>query len=208
MPTPTICQPFANDLKSKEDLLAGLEAEYQQASGVDKGRLFYLVRDAASQVTQARAKLAQCLNPPAPLPDLAPTDFAIRFHPGGAAFDFAVLIHNEGAPVGGSFKITLGVEYYVYGQDPPLDVYREQDFVTPPSTWIQPGDTFTSEYFLNVPFITRTKSSMASYTFYALVDADDQVNESNKANNNLQLTKLLKRPLFVVPPFADPVPEF
>ena len=198
--TPTKCQSLADDLSRKELFFADLNAEYGEATGIEKSRLFYLMRSARAQVAQARAALERCVNPPPPLPDLRPTDVRIQWHADRSGFDFAILVHNDGAPVSGPFKITAAVEYSDYSQDPPLDVFRSQDFIVPAAMWIQPGDTYTSEYFHNVPFLLRPGTAIASYTFYALVDADGQIRESIEANNNLQVTKLLKVPRIVIPP--------
>jgi len=113
-------------------------------------------------------------------------------------------MHNSGAPVSGPFKITLGVSYYVYTQDPPLYKSVAQDFIFPSHFWINTNDTVPSNYWTDVPFVTKPGSSSASYRFDAIVDADDQIMESNKDNNQTTLTKLLKVPKIVLPPVLPP----
>lgn len=195
---PTSCQGLANSLAQKEKLLTEIRAEYNSATGQDKDRLFYLMRGALAAVSQAEAALNFCVNPPPALPDLSAKDFTIRWHTDKKAFDFAVLVHNDGAPVSGPFKITLGITYVSdYSQSPPLTDTAEITVTVPAGLTLQTGDTYTSEYFLNIPFVVAPGSSFASDTFYALVDSDDQIQESNKANNNLQQSLVLKPPLIV-----------
>jgi len=201
---PTKCQSIAADLDGKKALLSDLEGEYRESSGADRTRLFYEIRALRGQVHDTEIMLDQCINPPAPLPDLSPVDVIIRWNPDRVHFDFAVLIHNSGAPVSGPFKVTLGVEYYDYNQSPPLDTFHQRDFIFPNSLWINTNDTLRSAYWTDIRFVTRPKTSFASYTFYALIDADDQIAESDKHNNNLQVTRVLKVPLIIVPPVLPP----
>jgi hypothetical protein len=202
---PSQCQPIADGLKRLNALLSNLEQQFLDASGSARTQLLDEIRLVRQQISSDQVKLEQCINPPVPLPDLTPLDVTIRWNPDRVHFDFAVLIHNNGAPVSGPFKVTLGVEYYDYSQDPPLDVYAEQDFIFPSYIWLDTNDTVPSQYWTNVPFLTRPGTSFASYTFYALVDADDQIVESNKFNNNLQVTKVLKVPRIINPPLGPPI---
>jgi hypothetical protein len=201
---PKNCEPLAADLAKKKELLSDLQEEYGEATGAERTRLFYEIRNLREQIYQTEVSLDQCINPPTPLPDLSPTDVIIRWNFDRVHFDFAVVIHNSGAPTSGPFKITLGVEYYVYSQDPPLDTFHQRDFIFPNYLSINTNDNVVSEYWTNVNFVTRPGSSFASYTFYALIDADDQIAESNKYNNNLQVSKVLKVPMIILPPFVPP----
>ena len=132
----------------------------------------------------------------APLSNLRPVDVTVWFHPDNAAFDATLLVNNNGAaPALGSFKITFGYSYLDYSQDPPLTVYHERNMVVPGSTDVQPGGT-NPFVFTNIPFVRKPGNTIAPYNFYALVDAENQIAESNEADNNLTVTKLLRPPRF------------
>jgi hypothetical protein len=191
---PSQCQPLAATLAEQQAELKQITAEYDAATGAAKSRLFYLMRELISAVAQSTQALERCVNPPLPLPDLSAIDFTLRWHVDKTAFDFAVLVHNAGARVSGPFNIVLGVTY--------TGVFGEVTVAVPATTTIQVGETYTSPFFPNVPYTPNPGASFAADIFYALVDSDDQIEESNKLNNNLTLTKIIKPPKFVLPPIV------
>jgi hypothetical protein len=134
-----------------------------------------------------------CLNPPALLPDLVPVGVSrSRSAPTTQpAFDAAVVINNQGAETAvGPFKVTLGVEYPDYSQDPPLRVYREVALNVPAAVTIDPGATYqTTDAMKNIPINRRPGSTLPPiYDYYILVDADNQIEETNNENNYLHFT--------------------
>lgn len=204
MPTiPAKCQPLADDLDKKEMILDELMEEYKGTSEAEKTRIFYEMRAAMQAVGDARRALDQCINPPTPLPDLSAADVTIQWHADKKAFDFAILIHCEGAPVSGPFVTAVSVTYEDYSQNPPLEVNRNDNLSFPSYIWMVPGDTRPSEYFKDVPYLVRPGSSMPpTYIFDAVVDSNFQINESNEENNILHKSVILRPPRIVLPPIG------
>jgi len=67
-----------------------------------------------------------------------------------------------------------------------------------PSRRIEPAppDGTDPFVFTNIAFLRKPGNTIAPYTFYALVDAENQIAESSEADNNLTVTKLLRPPRF------------
>jgi hypothetical protein len=197
-PVTSNCQSLAAALTQAKSTLKTVTQEYNESTGQEKSRLFYLMREATTAVAQAQQKLNLCTNPPPPLPDLIASAFTFRWHSDKKAFDFAVQVQNAGSAVSGPFKITLGAQYISdNSQQPPLYDYAEISFEVPSTTTIEMGDTYTSQYFLNIPFIVAPGTSSAPDMFYAFVDADEQIQESDKTNNSLTLFNAMRPPRVV-----------
>lgn len=125
------------------------------------------------------------------LPDLIPTGITVTLHPDRQAFDWALNILNDGVgDANGAFSVTLGLVYYTYDQDPPLQGTHEITVAVPAATDIQPTKTYTTEAWPDVPILYPPgKSTTAQYQFYANVDLNNQIQETNKSNNSLQLSQ-------------------
>lgn len=201
---PSQCQSQAAALTQAKATLQSITKEYNQSTGQEKSRLFYLMREATTAVAQAQQNLSLCTNPPPPLPDLIASAFTFRWHADKKAFDFAVQVQNAGSAVSGPFKITLGAQYISdNSQQPPLYDYAEISFEVPSTITIEMGATYTSEYFTNIPFIVAPGTTSAPDMFYAFVDADEQIQESNEMNNSLTLYKAMKPPRVVILPGGE-----
>jgi hypothetical protein len=185
MAIPARCQSIADNLAEQRTLLADLQSDLNTTTDPqEKSRIRFLMRPVQHQIGLLNTQLGHCINPPPPPPDLLPSDFVFRTQPGGTAFDFALNIENTGAGAAtGPFKVTLGVDYYTYEQDPPLLVFRELDINVPASLTIAAGATYTTDYWTNIPILHRAGGTMARYEFYALV-------ESNEGNNSLQQVRV------------------
>ena len=130
----------------------------------------------------------------APLPNLQPVNVTVWFHPNNTAFDATLWVKNTGAgPAIGGFNIVFSYSYYDYSQDPPLFVYHERNTPVPASTDVQPGGT-NPFVFTDITFVHKPGSIMAPYTFYASVDANSQIQETNENDNNLTLPTVLRPP--------------
>lgn len=187
---PKQCESIALQLQSAKELADDLFNVWQTATGQDKSRAFFLWRSANSKVRQLAVALNKCVNPPPLLPDLVPVNVRPTVHQGGQLFDAAVVINNEGAGrAAGPFKVTLGVEYVSYSQDPPLRVFRELTLNVPAGVTIEPGATYTtSDSMKNIQINRRPGSTMPPlFDFYILVDPDNQIAEKIEGNNYLQL---------------------
>ena len=138
--------------------------------------------------------LNNCVNPPPPLSDLTPLFVTPNRQPDG--IHPVMVIHNNGAgPASGPFKITFGVEYISsFDQDPPLRRFSEFAIDVPASQTFQPGASTNVNTNVAIPVLKRPGSNMpALFDFYILVDAENQVQETNEGNNYLQL---LNQPVF------------
>lgn len=190
---PTKCQGLANQLQQAKELLAGLEDDFKtEKNPQERSRIFFLIRSARSKVAQLTQQLSICITPPPLRPDLTPMEVTIHRHADGKAFDAALVIHNLGTgPAKGPFKVTLGVSYNSYSHGQPLMIYRELNISVPASVTIAPDAVYTTASWPNITLERGPGHTMAPYTFYALVDADNQVAEQRENNNNFQITKLL-----------------
>lgn len=201
--TPKRCQSLADRLEEKQALLRSLREELISTTGAQRSHLQFLIRSLIQSIGETRNSLDLCLNPPEPLPNLRPVDVRVWFHGDNKAFDATLLITNDGAvPAQHAFKIIFGYSYFSYTQDPPLFVYHERTLAVPGSLPIQPGDTYPF-VFPDIRFEHKTGDLMAPYTFYALVDSEGQVHESNEQDNQLQTIKVIRPPRFPNP-FSNP----
>ena len=129
------------------------------------------------------------------MPNLHPTKVTVWFHPDNKQFDATLWINNDGAdPALGAFRIDFGYAYYDYSQDPPLYETHERFVETPGATDIQPGGT-NPFYFTNIPYVRKSGARSALYTFWAIVDEENQIPESDEGDNMLTQMSALKPPL-------------
>lgn len=135
-------------------------------------------------------------------PNLRPFDVTTWFHPDKKQFDATLWVINIGSdPAIGAFKIIFGYSFYSYSQSPPLLVYSERRLVVPSSTNIPPDENIPV-VFPNCSYSRKEGNEREPYTFYALVDSDFQIRESNDADNSTfvasnqqSVIKLLRPPL-------------
>jgi hypothetical protein len=126
--------------------------------------------------------------------NLTPMRVTTWFHPDNKKFDATLLVTNNGdEPAGGEFEITFGYSYYDYSQDPPLMVYRERQENTPLSMNVQPGGTYPY-VFPDIPYVRKPGVTTAPYTFFALVDSDGAIAESDEYDNDLTQMSTLRPP--------------
>jgi hypothetical protein len=163
-------QLLTGQLESDSATLAALQGELKSATGVDKNRLLWMIKDQTASVENARTNL-ESFEKPIVLPKLRLTKIGVSFHSDNKQIDAVVWVNNDGIfPVLGSFELDLSVAFYTYGQDPPLLEDLAFQTQTPDSTDIQPGGT-NPFVFPNIPFVTKPGSSSAIYTFDALLFA-------------------------------------
>jgi hypothetical protein len=126
-----------------------------------------------------------------PLPDLMPTGVTITLHQDRKAFDWVVNILNDGAGDAiGAFTATLGLVYYTYDQDPPVQGTHEITVAVPAATDIPPAKTYTTQAWTNVPILYPPgMATTQPYQFFATVDSNNQIQETNKSNNSLQFSQ-------------------
>jgi hypothetical protein len=101
------------------------------------------------------------------------------------------------APVSGPFKVTLGFHFTVE-YDPVKNWDGDADKTFPSYIWINTNDTVPSPY-TTLPFVPQPGLSWAPYVLSAIVDADQQTNDSNLFNNQITQTLIIKPPLLVLP---------
>jgi hypothetical protein len=185
---PPQCALIAQELADARSLANDLLQEFKDSPpGQKKSQAFNEWRAANSQVKSFANALERCLNPPPPLPDLVPVRVAANVNAAQTAFDAAVVINNQGAgPAPGPFKITLGVTYVDYSQDPPLYITPVATLQVPNNVTIQPGATYTtSDTMKNIPINHRPGTNDTPlFDLYILVDSDFEISESLENNNN------------------------
>jgi hypothetical protein len=163
-------ESLTRELDTRKGVLSSLHEELKSATGTDKNRLMWMIRNQSAAVEQAQKNL-EAFETPVIIPQLKIARLEIGFHPDNARFDATVWVNNPGIlPSLGSFEIGLSVAYYTYDQDPPLYVDEAADLTTPDSTDVQPGGTnpFVIGSF---PFVTKPGSASALYTFDVLLVA-------------------------------------
>jgi hypothetical protein len=194
--TPKKCQPLADKLEEQQALLRGFREELISATGAQRAQLQSLIRSLQQLIGETRHSLELCIHPPEPRPNLRAVDVRVWFHADNKAFDATLLITNDGgAPAQHAFKI-------VFGYLDPSGAYHERNLSVLGALPLQPGDTYPF-VFPDIAFEKKQGNVMAPYTFYALVDADDQIQESNEIDNSFQTTKVIRPPRFPHP-FPNP----
>jgi hypothetical protein len=193
---------LTRDLEAKAASLTALRKEAQAATGADKNRLLWMIKNEAAATETARRNL-ELFETPILLPHLKLAGLSTWFHLDNQEFDVIIWVNNDSIlPALGSFELDLSVTYDDYSQDPPLHVNRVFPSMTPDSTDVQPGGT-NPFIFHNIPFVTKPGSGSALYTFDVLLLAGP---DGVVADQNLHEVRLMKPPLiprpFPLPPLA------
>jgi len=197
---------LTKDLEAKAASLGALQEEVRSATGPDKNRLLFMIKNETIAVAGARRNFDSFVNAIA-LPQLKLAGISVWFHPDNAAFDVYVWVQNDGIlPSLGSFELDLSVTYISdYSQSPPLYADGVFPMTTPDSTDIQPGviNTFV---FQNIPFIpqpgtgTARFAGTAVYTFDVLLFAGPD----GVVGDDTLHSQMLLRPPRITRPFPLP----
>ena len=188
-------EALTKDLETNKASLSALHEELKSATGADKNRLLWMIKNEAASVGQAQKNLDSFENPIV-LPHLKLARVTVEFHPDNKEFDATVWVNNDGIlPALGSFELDLSVTFDTYEQDPPLHESHVYPKTTPDSTDVQPGGTNPFLY-PNIPFITKPGSANALYTFDVLLYAGPG---GVVADQNLHVQFLLRPPLIPRP---------
>ena len=190
-------EALTKDLATKKAVLATLQEQLKSATGTDRHRLQWMIKNETPAVNQAQQAL-DSFETPVVLPVLKLAGINIQFHPDKQQFDAIVRVANDGIlPALGSFELDLSVTYYIYDQDPPLEVDAVYPMTTPDSTDVQPGGT-NPFVFPNIPFVPKPGSRPLSalYTFDVLLFAGPH---GDVADQNLHVQFLLRPPIIPRP---------
>lgn len=190
-------EALTKDLETKKAAMATLQEQLKSATGVDRHRLQWMIKNQAPAVKQAQQSL-DAFESPVVLPVLKLAGLTVQFHADNQRFDAIVRVNNDGIlPALGSFELDLSVTYYTYDQDPPLEHDDFFPMTTPDSTDVQPGGT-NPFVFPNIPFVPKPGSRPLSalYTFDVLLFAGPH---GDVADQNLHVQFLLRPPVLPRP---------
>ena len=182
----TTCERIKQQLDGAIEVRKDIAEELRSPnlSRGERAQLLGELKGIGSVIADLRRRYQQCINPPAPKPDLVARGFSVTRQ--GSTISVQGVVYNNGdAPAAGPFKIALGVQESA-------GPFRELPVQVPSGTSIEVGATYITPAIENIP--------RAAATFYMLVDEDQEISEILESNNTAQLDW---RPAGVV---ADPDP--
>jgi hypothetical protein len=193
------CSQIQQEIDSLMELLSEFRAELQHATGPDRTRLLWDIRNVNRELSLKRQELRACEAGNAPRPDLvAQTVSLIVDHP-GRKIRAAAVIKNIGlGNANGPFDIHLGATLTKGGVTTtffrvfqvPAGVVIHAPLVISPGFAAFAGpfnetifsDQYTTER-MEIPLHYRNEAGNAKYQFEFLVDAEQVIGEGNEGNN-------------------------
>ncbi len=147
------------------------------------------------EITRKQQQYNNCVNPPAPKPDLIAKTFRIKPNHLARTLEVAGVIQNNGdGPARGPFEVTFGVSYIERNL---TVITRQLNIRVAAAVRIEGhGSEFVTESIKNLPLLYRSENPKFIYQFEMIVDSANQVSEVSESNNFLSMR------YWTVPPAA------
>ena len=193
------CDRIQQEIDSLSELLGELRAELQNASGAERTRILWEIRNVNRELGIKRQQLRACQAGNAPRPDLVAQTVSLIVNHTEKKVRAAAVIRNIGVGnANGPFEIHLGATLIKGGVTTTFfQVFQVPEGVTifgvpvlNPGTAAFAGTipdvTFSNEYVterMEIPLHYRDQPGNAKYQFEFLVDAEQVIVEGNEGNN-------------------------
>ena len=199
------CSRIQQEIDNLSELLRELRAELQNATGAERTRILWEIRNVNRELGLKRQELRACEIGNTPRPDLVAQTVSLILDHANRKVRAAAVIRNIGiGNATGPFEIHLAATLIKGGVTTSfVQVFQVPEGVTifgmpvlDPgiatfSTAIPggsfPGHIFSSEYVterMEIPLHYRNESGNAKYQFEFLVDAEQVIGEGNEGNNH------------------------
>ena len=194
------CSRIQQEIDSLSELLNELRAELQNATGAERTRILFDIRNVNRELGLKRQQLRVCEAGNTPRPDLVAQTVSLIVDHANRKVRVAAVVRNIGVgSATGPFEIHLGATLTKGGVTTTFfQVFQVPEgltiFGTPVvnpgiaafSTGIPDGSIFSSEYVtekMEIPLHYRNEPGNAKYQFEFLVDAEQVIGEGNEGNN-------------------------
>ena len=193
------CSRIQQEIDDLSELLSELRAELRKATGSERARILWDIRNVNRELALKRQQLRACQGGNIPLPDLVAQSVSLIVNHAQRKVLAAAVVRNVGiGNANGPFEIHLGatltkggvtVTFFRVFQVPsgvtifglPVADPGTAAFSTPITDSI-----FSNEYVterMEIPLHYRDEPGNAKYQFEFLVDAEQVIGEVNEGNN-------------------------
>lgn len=193
------CSRIQQEIDNLSELLSELRPELDDATGSERARILWDIRNVNRELALKRQELRACQAGNAPRPDLVAQTVSLIVNHAERKVGVAAVVRNIGiGNANGPFEIHLGATLTKGGVTTTFfQVFQVPQGVTifsPPEA--NPGITafstaitdgiFSNEYVterMEIPLYYRDEPGNAKYQFEFLVDAEQVIGETNEGNN-------------------------
>jgi hypothetical protein len=188
------CQMIKNQLKLLGEERDSVEEQLQTSTNpTERANLIFELKSLNHEIATKTAQYNACLHPPPPKPDLVAKTFQIRPNYAAQTIEVACIIQNDGdGPARGPFQVVLGVSYT---DEAGTKISRQLNINVPSGVTIEGyGTQFITDAIKDIPLLYRDENPAFVYLLEMIVDAMNQVSETNESNNYFGTTYWAVRP--------------